>query len=80
MKVKLSDVRKIRISGDFIRLDALLKYASVVSTGGEAKIVIQNGDVFVGGEACLQRGKKVKAGDVVRYGGDVLFVTQYDCK
>ena len=76
MIVKLSGVRKIPVSGGFIRLDALLKYASVVSSGGEAKIVIQSGDVFVGGEACIQRGKKVKVGDVVRYGGDVLLVTQ----
>jgi len=76
MKVKLSGVRRIPISGEYIKLEALLKYASVVSTGGEAKIIIQNGGVFVGGEACRQRGKKVRAGDVVRYGDDTLLVTQ----
>ena len=74
MKVKLRGIRQIPISGGFIRLDALLKYASIVSTGGEAKIVIQSGGVFVGGEACVQRGKKVRHGDVVRFENNVMVV------
>ena len=67
-KLKLSDVKQIKITGDYIRLDALLKYAAIASTGGEAKIQIQDGNVFVGGERCTQRGKKIHPGDVVRYG------------
>ena len=74
MKVKLRGVRQVPIAGEFIRLDALLKYASIASTGGEAKILIQNGEVFVGGEECMQRGKKIRPGDVVRCGGDTLLV------
>jgi len=78
MKIKLRGVRQILITGDFIRLDALLKYASVASSGGEAKAMIQNGDVFVRGEPCLQRGRKIKHGEVVRYGSDSLLVKQED--
>jgi len=76
MKVKLRGVRSIAIKGEFIRLDALLKFASIVSTGGEAKVLIQSGEIFVSGEPCVQRGKKVRPGDVVRYGSDTLLVRQ----
>jgi len=72
MKVKIDNIKRIDITGEYIKLDALLKYASIVSTGGEAKIFIQNGSVFVNGEVCLQRGKKIKSGDVVRFRNDVL--------
>jgi len=74
-KVKVNGVRRICITGEFIRLDALLKFASITSTGGEAKIVIQNGDVFVNGERCAMRGKKIRPGDIVRYEKNVLLVS-----
>jgi len=74
MKVKLSGVRSINISGEFIKLDALLKYSSIASTGGEAKMFIQSGDVFVNGELCLKRGKKIKNGDIVRFNNDTIKV------
>ena len=74
MKVKLRGVRGVAITGGYIKLDSLLKYASVVSTGGEAKMMIQAGEVFVGGEPCTQRGRKIMPGDVVRHGGGTLVV------
>ena len=74
MRVKLRGVRQISITGDFIRLDSLLKYASLASTGGEAKILIQNGGVYVDGVLCQLRGKKIKPGETVRAGGSVLLV------
>jgi len=78
MRVKVNGVRNIGITGGHIRLDALLKYASVASTGGVAKVLIQNGEVFVGGTPCRLRGKKIRPGDVVRYSGDTLLVRQAD--
>ena len=72
MKVKLPGVRIINITGEFIKLDALLKYSGVTSTGGEAKMLIQSGDVFVNGELCHERGKKIRNGDIVRFNNDVL--------
>ena len=74
MKTKLHGVRCIKISGEYIRLDTLLKLASVASTGGEAKVLIQCGMVFVGGEMCTMRGKKIRPGDVVRHGKESLLV------
>ena len=79
MKVKLEGVKRISIKGEFIRLDALLKYASIASTGGEAKILILSGDVFVGGEKCTMRGKKIRSGEIVRYGDNTMIVKSKIC-
>ena len=50
---------KIKIDTEFIRLDALLKFGGALSTGGQAKLVIQDGLVKVNGEVCTMRGKKM---------------------
>lgn len=59
---------KIVIDTEFIRLDALLKLAGAVDTGGMAKIAVQNGEVLVNGEVCTMRGKKMRAGDSAQFG------------
>jgi ribosome-associated protein len=51
------------ITTEFIRLDAALKFAAEVGTGGEAKRRIQGGEISVNGETCVQRGKKLVKGD-----------------
>jgi ribosome-associated protein len=48
-----------------IRLDQFLKFHGIVQSGGQAKHVIQNGDVRVNGEVETQRGRKLKSGDAV---------------
>lgn len=60
---------KIEIHTEFIRLDALLKFAAVAGTGGEAKTLIQGGEVAVNGETCTMRTKKLRPGDVVEVAG-----------
>lgn len=59
----------IKITTEFIKLDALLKFASLVGSGGEAKMLIQNGEVLVNGEICTMRGKKIRPGDVISLNG-----------
>ena len=76
MRVKLAGLAPVAIDGEFIRLDALLKFCAAASTGGEAKIMIQEGGVFLNGEACFQRGRKVRPGDVVRCRGALYRVTK----
>ena len=61
----------IQITTEFIKLDALLKFANVVMTGGEAKMIIQEGEVSVNGEVCTMRGKKIRVGDTVEIGGQI---------
>ena len=58
---------KISIKEDFIRLDSAMKLANLVSTGGHAKIVNQNGEVSVNNEICTMRGKKLYKGDRVEF-------------
>jgi len=74
MKVKIPGLRNIYITGDHIKLDSLLKFASIASTGGEAKHRIKNGEVIISGEVCLSRGKKIFPGTVVRCGDDIILV------
>lgn len=66
----------IQITTEFIKLDALLKFAALVGTGGEAKYVIAEGLVKVNGEACTVRGKKLREGDIVEFAGETVKVTK----
>lgn len=70
---------EIMIKGPFIKLDALLKFANLVSSGGEAKIRISEGEVLVNGEPCLQRGRKIREGDQVSLGGEIVVIREEVC-
>ena len=64
----------VTIKTEYIKLDALLKFAGLADTGGEAKEAVQSGLVKVNGEVCTMRGKKLRPGDVAEYGGTVIEV------
>ena len=64
----------IKINTEYIKLDALLKFAGAVETGGEAKLAIQNGEVKVNGEVCAMRGRKLRPGDRAELSGLTLVV------
>lgn len=68
-------MEEIAIQTEYIKLEALLKFAALVGTGGEAKALIQEGRVLVNGEVCTQRGKKLRPGDKVALGGNEILVT-----
>lgn len=66
-------MEKISIRTDFIKLEAFLKFAGEAGTGGEAKLMINEGKVQVNGEVCTIRGKKLREGDRVSApGGEYL--------
>lgn len=65
---------KIEIHSEFIKLDAFLKLSGLAETGGEAKLMVADGEVLVNGEVCTQRGKKLRPGDTVSFGGETLEV------
>ncbi|MDD6428108.1 MAG: RNA-binding S4 domain-containing protein [Lachnospiraceae bacterium] len=67
-------VINIRETDEFIKLGQLLKKAGLVSSGVEAKEVIQNGEVTVNGETDTRRGRKLYEGDVVEYDGEEIKV------
>lgn len=68
----------VYITTEYIKLQDLLKLASAVSTGGEAKLVIQDGAVSVNGEICTQRGKKLRSGDTVSFAENTYTVAYAD--
>ncbi len=68
-------MRDIEIKTEFIKLDALLKFAACVSSGGEAKTAVEEGLVSVNGEVCTMRGKKLRPGDTVIFAGEELKIT-----
>lgn len=57
------ETHEIKIHTEYIKLQDLLKFAGAVETGGDAKLIIQEGRVLVNGEVCTMRGKKLRPGD-----------------
>ena len=60
-------MEKIEIYTEYIKLDNLVKFSGICATGGEAKLLVQNGEITVNGEICLMRGKKIRDRDVIGY-------------
>ncbi len=69
VKVAEKNFKEVKITTPDIRLDAALKLSSAVSTGGQAKMVIQDNMVKVNGEVCTLRGKKLFDGDEFSFDG-----------
>jgi len=69
---------KIAIDTDYIKLDSFLKLANLVMSGGEAKIVIQEGQISVNGEVETRRGRKLYPGDTISLTGGSTFVIGRD--
>ena len=60
-------MKTVAIEESYIRLDSLMKFSGLCSSGGRAKYLIQNGEVKLNGEICTMRGKKIRPGDVIEY-------------
>lgn len=63
---------KIKIDSEYIKLQDLLKLGGAVETGGQAKVVIQNGDVTVNGEICTMRANKCVSRQAVFDGLEII--------
>ena len=66
-------MKDIKISSEYIKLDQFLKLSEMAQTGGHAKIIIADGLVKVNDEVCLQRGKKLRVGDIIEVDSKHLF-------
>ena len=62
------------ISTEFIKLQDAMKYANIVYSGGEAKVLILDGMVQVNGEVCTMRGKKLRPGDRFTFEGQSYLI------
>ena len=65
----------VAIGTEFIKLQDAMKYANIVYSGGEAKALIQEGEVTVNGEVCTMRGKKLRPGDKFGFNGQTYLIT-----
>lgn len=62
-------MKTVVIHTEYVKLQDILKLANFVSSGGEAKELIQSGQVLVNGEVCTMRGKKLRPGDAASLNG-----------
>jgi ribosome-associated protein len=65
---------EFKVNGDYIPLIQLLKAANLVQTGGEAQIVVTEGEVKYNGQVDYRKRLKVKPGDTVEFGGETIHV------
>ena len=61
----MSEVREFKLTQEFIELNKLLKFESVISSGAEAGVVISEGMVKVNNEVETRKRKKLRSGDIV---------------
>lgn len=66
----------IRDGEDFIKLGQAMKKAGIVSSGVEAKIYINNGEVRVNGEIETRRGRKLRKGDQIDFQDETVVIEQ----
>ncbi len=69
-------MKEVTISTEFIKLDQFLKYIGAAQTGGHSKEIIKQGEVKVNGEVSLERGKKIKSGDIVEITGEGAYIVK----
>ncbi|MEY8355127.1 RNA-binding S4 domain-containing protein [Lachnospiraceae bacterium 54-53] len=62
----------IKLRDEYIKLGQALKAAGLTSSGVDAKFAIEDGLVSVNGQVEYQRGKKLRAGDVVAFDGKTI--------
>ena len=67
-------MRKVEITREPVELYKILKFEGLVSTGGEAKLLIGDGQVTVNGEVETRKRRKMLAGDIIEFRGDRLEV------
>ncbi|MDR7854961.1 S4 domain-containing protein YaaA [Tissierella sp.] len=58
-------MKEVLIETEYIKLDQFLKHAGIVQTGGQAKMLISEGNIIVNKEVVTQRGKKIRKNDIV---------------
>lgn len=66
MVIFMIEEKEVTITTEYIKLDQFLKFTGAADTGGHAKEIIEEAVVFVNGEVCTMRGKKLRDGDIVK--------------
>ena len=74
---KKENTINVPISTEYIKLQDAMKFANIVYSGGEAKVLIQEGQVMVNGEVCTMRGKKLYNGDTFQFAGQTFLISYH---
>ena len=67
-------MREVEINCEPVELYKLLKFESMVLSGGEAKFVISEGQVLLNGEIETQKRKKIVSGDIIEFADEKVIV------
>lgn len=67
-------MRNVEITKQPVELYKILKFEGLVTTGGEAKLLIGDGQVTVNGEIETRRRKKIVDGDIIEFNSEKLQV------
>jgi ribosome-associated protein len=76
MGIREEIMETIKLREEYIKLGQALKASGMVGSGVDAKFVIEDGLVQVNGQVEYQRGKKLRAGDVVTFDGNTIKIEE----
>ena len=65
-------MREVEITKEPVELYKILKFEGMVGSGGEAKMVVADGQVLVNGEVETRKRKKIVAGDIIEFGDEKI--------
>jgi len=68
-------MREVELSKEPVELYKILKFEGLVASGGEAKMVIAEGQVTLNGEVEIRKRKKIVAGDIIEFGQEKIQIT-----
>ncbi len=74
------EVREVEINKEPVELYKILKFESMVASGGEAKFVIAEGMVVVNGVIETRKRKKIVAGDIIEFGNEKILIRSGNSK
>ena len=68
-------MREFKLTSEYIELVKLLKLFGIAETGGHAKIIVQDGEVFLNGTREFRKRAKLRAGDKIEVFGENILIT-----
>ena len=67
-------MRQVDINKEPVELFKILKFEGIVGSGGQAKLVISDGQVTVNGKVETRKRRKIIGGDIIVFGEEELQV------
>lgn len=58
-------MQEVNFNTEYIKLQQIIKLSRIVGQGSDAKMLVQDGIVKVNNEICLERGRKIRNGDII---------------